>query len=108
MLPASLLEGFNTRLSKREAGKLNKQEEHMAKSSFDESKDVTLEELGEVVIGDTKLGVSVKSYNEGPAKLQINRLFKERFNSLGRLTPEEAKGLIPLLQEFVDKYQEEE
>jgi hypothetical protein len=79
----------------------------MAKSAFDSSKDVTLEELGEVIIGDTKLSVSIHSYDKGEEKLQINRLFKEYHKNLGRLTVEEAEGLIPLLQDFVAKYKGE-
>jgi hypothetical protein len=50
---------------------------------------------------NTRITVSVFSYNEGTPKLQIVRENKTkdnyRFTKLGRLTKEEAKAIIPLI-----------
>ncbi|UCH11820.1 MAG: hypothetical protein JSW18_03050 [Candidatus Omnitrophota bacterium] len=51
-----------------------------------------------------RLTVSVYSYNQGPKKLQINRENKNkegdfRFAKLGRMTKEEMKSILPLIQE---------
>ncbi len=53
-----------------------------------------------------KIVVSVHSYNKGPKKLQISREIKDRmgnaaFAKLGRLSKEEVKGILPLIQESV-------
>lgn len=54
--------------------------------------------------GAGKITVSVHSYNGGAKKLQIIRenLDEEgnaRFAKLGRLTKQEAEGILPLIQE---------
>ena len=51
-----------------------------------------------------KIVVSVYSYNNGVKKLQISRELKNRegeftFTKLGRLSKEEAEGVLPLIQE---------
>lgn len=51
-----------------------------------------------------KIVVSIHSYNSGPKKLQIIREVKDReggfnFAKLGRLSKEELKGILPLIQE---------
>jgi len=51
-----------------------------------------------------KIVVSVYTYNNGPKKIQIVREVKDRngeyaFAKLGRLTKEEAEGVLPLMQE---------
>jgi predicted transcriptional regulator len=51
-----------------------------------------------------KIVVSVHSYNKGAKKLQIAREIKDRmgnaaFAKLGRLSKEELKGIMPLIQE---------
>ena len=51
-----------------------------------------------------KVVVSVYSYNNGPKKIQLVREIKDRngeyaFAKLGRLTKEEAEGILPLIQE---------
>ena len=51
-----------------------------------------------------KIVVSVYSYNNGPNKLQITREVKDRegnviFAKLGRLSKEELRGILPLVQE---------
>ncbi len=51
-----------------------------------------------------KIVVSVYSYNNGPKKIQIVREVKDKngefaFAKLGRLTKEEAEGVLPLIQE---------
>jgi hypothetical protein len=53
---------------------------------------------------DTRITVSVYSYNNGPKKLQIVRENKDaeggfRFTKLGRLTKDEASAVLPLIQE---------
>ena len=54
----------------------------------------------------TKISVSVYSYNNGMKKLQISRENigaegEPRFSKLGRLTKEEAEGILPLIQEAI-------
>ncbi len=54
-----------------------------------------------------RLTVSVYSYNQGPKKLQINRENKNkegdfRFAKLGRMTKEEIKFILPLIQEALN------
>lgn len=51
-----------------------------------------------------KIVVSVHSYNNGPKKLQLTREIQGRegqpgFAKLGRLSKEEAEGILPLIQE---------
>ncbi len=51
-----------------------------------------------------KIVVSVYSYNNGPKKIQIVREVKDKngeyaFAKLGRLTKEDAQGILPLIQE---------
>jgi len=57
-----------------------------------------------------KIVVSVYSYNNGPRKIQIVREIKDRngeyaFAKLGRLTKEEAEGVLPLIQEALKNMQ---
>ena len=52
----------------------------------------------------SKISVSIYSYNNGPKKLQISRENKSEegktsFAKLGRLTKEEAKAILPYIQE---------
>lgn len=56
----------------------------------------------------TKITISVYSYNKGARKLQITRENhtnegEYRFTKLGRLTREEAEGILPLIQEALSK-----
>ena len=58
----------------------------------------------ELIIDDTKVIVSVHSYNNGPKKLQITREVKDKtqqfiFTRLGRLSKEEIEGILPIIQE---------
>lgn len=53
---------------------------------------------------DTKIIVSVHSYNNGPKKLQITRENKDmegnfRFTKLGRMSKQEVEAILPLVQE---------
>lgn len=55
---------------------------------------------------DTRLVISVYSYNKGTKKLQISRENRDpegnfRFSKLGRLTKEEAEAILPFIQEAV-------
>ena len=57
----------------------------------------------EVEFDNTKVIVSVHSYNEGIAKLQLSRENKDeegnsKFSKLGRLTKAEVEAIIPLMQ----------
>ena len=56
---------------------------------------------------ETKITVSVYSYNNGPKKLQISRENMDaegqwRFSKLGRMTKEEFQAILPYLQEALD------
>ncbi len=53
---------------------------------------------------NSKISVSVYSYNKGLKKLQISRETKDpegepRFAKLGRLTKEEATAILPFIEE---------
>ena len=55
-----------------------------------------------------KINVSVYAYNKGVKKLQITRENRTgegdfRFTKLGRMTKEEAEGVLPLIQEAIKK-----
>lgn len=59
-----------------------------------------------VQVGDSKLTVSVRSYNGGTKKVQISRNVKNEqnqygwsFAKLGRLTAEEIDVLLPVLNQ---------
>lgn len=54
----------------------------------------------------TKITVSVYSYNKGAKKLQISRENMNaegewRFGKLGRMTKDEAAGILPLIEEAI-------
>ncbi|MFP4423605.1 MAG: hypothetical protein ACLFP2_00070 [Candidatus Woesearchaeota archaeon] len=74
--------------------------------AFDKSLDKEL--FGEEVEFEvTKLRVSVFSYNDGPAKLQISRQLRNmetgdfKFAKLGRMTKDEAEAALPLIQKAI-------
>lgn len=53
---------------------------------------------------DTKVSVTVYSYNQGQKKVQLSRENmnaegEPRFSKLGRLTKEELEAVLPFLQE---------
>lgn len=55
---------------------------------------------------DTRVTVSIRSYNNGEKKLQLSRENKNaegtyKFAKLGRMTKEETEAVIPLIQEAV-------
>lgn len=55
-----------------------------------------------------RIVVSVFSYNKGVKKLQISRETQNaegeyRFGKLGRMTKEEIEGILPLIQEAMEK-----
>ena len=55
----------------------------------------------------TRVTVSVYSYNKGAKKMQITRENKDpndnfRFTKLGRLSKEEAEGILPLIQQAIN------
>lgn len=54
----------------------------------------------------SRVVVSVYSYNKGVKKMQVIRQIKDRdgnftFAKLGRMTKEEAEGVLPLMQEAI-------
>ncbi len=55
---------------------------------------------------NTKLTVSVFSYNEGTPKLQISRENKVggeyKFSKMGRLTKEEVQAILPFVTKAVE------
>ncbi|MEK6715011.1 MAG: hypothetical protein AABY43_03070 [Candidatus Omnitrophota bacterium] len=58
--------------------------------------------------GDSKITVSVFSYNKGEPKLQISRQVRRAqdewiFSKLGRLTKAEAEVVTPLIQKAMGK-----
>lgn len=76
-------------------------------AGFDKSLDVEL--FGEdAKFETTKIRVSVMQYNEGMKKVQIARenLDNEsgdwRWSKLGRMTKDEAKAVLPLLEKAVE------
>ena len=58
-----------------------------------------------IEFANTVIKVAVMSYNDGPKKVQISRESPDegRFMKLGRLTKQEAEGVIPALQEAVQQ-----
>jgi len=53
-----------------------------------------------------KIAVSVFAYNKGQKKVQIVREIKDKdgnfnFAKLGRLSKDEAEGILPLIQEAI-------
>ena len=55
---------------------------------------------------ESKIVVSVHSYNKGVKKLQITREIKDKsgnfiFAKLGRLSKEEIQGILPLIKEAI-------
>ena len=55
---------------------------------------------------DTRVTVSIRSYNNGEKKLQLSRENKNaegayKFAKLGRMTKSETEAVIPLIQEAV-------
>lgn len=58
---------------------------------------------------EMKLTVSVYSYNDGPAKLQISREKANadgewNFAKLGRMLKEEVEAILPIIQEAMTKF----
>ncbi len=54
----------------------------------------------------SRIVVSIFAYNQGQKKLQISRENKTpegeyRFTKLGRMTKDEAKAILPLMQELL-------
>ncbi len=72
---------------------------------FDKSLDKEL--FSEKVdIEATRITVSVMSYNEGEAKLQISRENRDssdnyRFSKLGRMSKVEAEAILPIIQKAI-------
>ncbi|MBD3264544.1 MAG: hypothetical protein GF375_05545 [Candidatus Omnitrophica bacterium] len=57
---------------------------------------------------NTKITVSIYSYNNGPNKMQLARENmlgdgNYRFTKLGRLSKEEVEGVLPLIQQAREK-----
>jgi len=69
---------------------------------YDADLDKTLWEE-KVEVGDYVFEVKVMQYNEGTKKINIQRFRGEMFNKLGRVTPEEAEAIMPLLQKAIEE-----
>ena len=69
---------------------------------YDANLDKTLWEE-KVEVGDYVFEVKVMQYNEGTKKINIQRFRGEMFNKLGRVTPEEAEAIMPLLQKAIEE-----
>ena len=73
-------------------------------SAYELEKDVEVvrEELKR---GHYKIVVSLRSYNQGPLKLQLSRVNlgeeKETFVKLGRLSKEDVVELLPLIEKLI-------
>ncbi|MDD5069660.1 MAG: hypothetical protein PHV17_02930 [Candidatus Omnitrophica bacterium] len=55
-----------------------------------------------------KVSVNIYSYNKGSKKLQISREARDaqgtlKFAKLGRMTKEEVEGILPFIQEAIEK-----
>ena len=59
-----------------------------------------------VELDNTKITVSVMSYNEGAPKIQISRENKigeeYRFSKLGRMSKKELESVLPLINKALD------
>ncbi|MDP1854070.1 MAG: hypothetical protein Q8L26_07730 [Candidatus Omnitrophota bacterium] len=72
-------------------------------------KNLDAEIFSEIVdFGDTKITVSVFSYNKAEPKLQVSRQVKRAqdewiFAKLGRLNKPEAEAVVPLMQKAMGK-----
>jgi truncated hemoglobin YjbI len=74
--------------------------------AFDPNLDQRLFEKS-VEFEKSKITVAICSYNEGTKKMQISRENKNaagelKFAKLGRMTEEEAKAVLPLMQEALE------
>lgn len=73
-------------------------------SSYDPNLDVAIF-TKEVEVGDSKIILSVHSYNQGEKKLQLGRANKSKedgswqFAKLGRMKKEEVKAFVSVIQE---------
>lgn len=71
--------------------------------------DLDKELFSECWEGDrTRVRVGLFSYNQGPKKIQITRENKDnddnfRFTKLGRLSKEEIEGILPLINQALEK-----
>ncbi|RJP29635.1 MAG: hypothetical protein C4533_01195 [Candidatus Omnitrophota bacterium] len=57
---------------------------------------------------NTKIVISVHSYNKGAKKLQVTREVKDKegnfiYAKLGRMSKEEVEGIMPLIEEALKK-----
>ena len=57
---------------------------------------------------ESRLVVSIYSYNNGPKKLQISRENRDaeggfRFSKLGRVTKPEVEGILPFIKEAMEQ-----
>jgi hypothetical protein len=76
--------------------------------AYSKEKDKLIEVVGTVGGPRTKIEVAIFSYDGASPKIAVTR-FAERedgsrgFQNLGRLTREEAEGLLPLLKTAIGK-----
>lgn len=77
---------------------------------YDESKDSTILEVGEIESKDDKIVVRIMAYNGGALKVAMNRTYytrkgELRHKAIGRLTEDELKALLPLLNKAKKAFQ---
>jgi hypothetical protein len=76
--------------------------------AYSKEKDKLIELVGTVDSSRSKIEVAIYSYDGAAPKIAVTR-FSERedgsrgFQNLGRLTREEAEGLLPLLKTAIGK-----
>ena len=81
--------------------------EVFTKMAFDPNLDVK-KFSEEIEFETTKVEVSIHSYNDGPAKMQLGRKNLRQsdgewtFSKLGRMTKEEAEKVIPAMQKAIE------
>lgn len=80
----------------------------MASSSYDASKDKMISEIGSFDTEKGRIRVGIFSYNDGPHKIGIQRVGERKSgaewaSSLGRISLEEARQLLPLLAKATDE-----
>lgn len=66
--------------------------------AFDPSKDKVIAKRTQ-----DDLEVSVCSYNNGPAKIQISRYYRDEWIKLGRLSFDEAAWVVKAIQELMSE-----
>lgn len=75
--------------------------------AYDPTHDVVVKEFPDVAIGETLLHLAIYQYKGGVKKLGITRIRERKqgekaFDRLGRMTREEAEGLLPVIEDILE------